>query len=369
MMNSSPAFSSLRLNQARRLLGLSLDDLVASLAEAGLSITKQSLSKYEKGEIAPSSQSLAALSKVLKKPIDFFFQKGAIKLVDIDYRRVKSRLSAKAEARIVAHSELYFEKYIQLESIISGSKYLSERKYPVCNGEEAEAAANHLRFLTWKIGKEPIQSVTKLLEKKHIKICRVKEDQAFDALRAYAKNELVICSNKQFLHDHPERMDLPRMRFTILHELAHDVLVFPDKLTNRAKESLCHRFAGAFLLPKISLFEELGEEKRSRFSLAELVELKGKFGISLMAIGMRLFQCGLMTQQAHKSFSIQYRKARFGISRDEPGRFRGNETPSRMKELISEAYASGSINEKEARDFAIVAGMSPEEQDLMLEVW
>lgn len=233
----------------------------------------------------------------------------------------------------------------------------------------AEAAANNLRLIVWKIGKGPIQSVTQLLEQKHIKICRVDEDHAFDALRAYAKGELVICSNKKFLCEKPECMDLPRMRFTMLHELAHDVLVFPDELTTRAKESLCHRFAGAFLLPKISLLEEVGKDKRRQFSLAELIELKKKYGISLMAIGMRLFQCGLMTQQAHKSFFMKYRKARYGIEHDEPGSFRGSEAPSRMKELISEAYAMGSVSEKQAREFADVADVPQDEQDLMLEVW
>ena len=40
-----------------------------------------------------------------------------------------------------------------------------------------------------------------------------------------------------------------RIRFTLLHELAHLLLEFGD-VTERKKETLCHQFAGAMLLPE-----------------------------------------------------------------------------------------------------------------------
>lgn len=371
-MSDSHTFSPCRLNQARRLKSWSLDDLAAELARVGVRISKQSLSKYEKGDIVPSSSNWVMLSKVLAKPMDFFAQPGALRLSEIDYRRVKSRLSAKAEARIVAKAELYFEDYLKLEQLFGLPKVSWRSKYRVSNCQEAVAAANHLRN-EWDLGVDPIPSVTNLLESKHIKICRVDEDEAFDALRAYAKGELVICSNKKRLKDDiQKRLDLPRMRFTILHELGHDVMqITDDTLSQLERERLCNRFAGAFLLPEESLKKEFysSVQKKRQISKIKLIEIKQKYGISIAALGMRMFQCGMMTQQSHKSFSIQYNRAGYGRRCDEPGRYEGSEVPTRMMGLIADAYSEERIDRFQANSYAEAAGMTADELGQLLEIW
>ena len=41
-----------------------------------------------------------------------------------------------------------------------------------------------------------------------------------------------------------------RIRFTLLHELAHLLLKFGD-VSNKQKETLCHQFSRAMLLPDV----------------------------------------------------------------------------------------------------------------------
>jgi len=55
--------------------------------------------------------------------------------------------------------------------------------------------------------------------------------------------------------------NLLRKRFTISHELGHILLKIHEKNDQKAREKLCHIFAGAFLLPKSVINAELGEHR------------------------------------------------------------------------------------------------------------
>lgn len=58
-----------RIRRARLLRGLSLEALASQLGD----ITKQGLSKYEKGLSAPNSQRLLQLAKALEVSPEYFF--------------------------------------------------------------------------------------------------------------------------------------------------------------------------------------------------------------------------------------------------------------------------------------------------------
>ena len=65
-----------RLKSARVMKGYSMDELVAAM---GNILSKMTISKYEKGQIAPNSTVLIALSNALKQPVDYFFRPIAIR--------------------------------------------------------------------------------------------------------------------------------------------------------------------------------------------------------------------------------------------------------------------------------------------------
>jgi Zn-dependent peptidase ImmA (M78 family) len=62
------------------------------------------------------------------------------------------------------------------------------------------------------------------------------------------------------------------MRFTAAHELGHLLCGFPER---EGAESLCHAFAGAFLLPRDAVERALMPARRK----ISLWELKQKYGI------------------------------------------------------------------------------------------
>lgn len=65
-------FQGNKLRSARQQLGLSLDQLVLKIDKK---LSKQSISRYEKGEVTPTENNLKLLATVLEKPINFFYHR------------------------------------------------------------------------------------------------------------------------------------------------------------------------------------------------------------------------------------------------------------------------------------------------------
>ena len=81
-----------RLKSARVMKGYSMDELVAAM---GNNLSKMTISKYEKGQIAPSSTVLIALSNALEQPIDYFFRPISIQVDSIKFRKKKEQIVCK----------------------------------------------------------------------------------------------------------------------------------------------------------------------------------------------------------------------------------------------------------------------------------
>ena len=74
---------SRRLRSVRQMRGLSIDSLCGRLKNA---VSRQSLSKLEKGKMMPDSTTLIALSWALDISVDYFFRPYIISLDDIEIR-------------------------------------------------------------------------------------------------------------------------------------------------------------------------------------------------------------------------------------------------------------------------------------------
>jgi Zn-dependent peptidase ImmA (M78 family) len=154
--------------------------------------------------------------------------------------------------------------------------------------------------------------------------------QEFDGLSAWANGIPVITVN--------ESRDLVRKRLIIVHEFAHLMLNFDD-CDARDIEKLCHNFAGAFLIPKGKLIEELGP-KRRKITLLELKKLKGIYGISIMALMVRAKNVGIINENYYRQFFIVASKKGWRSGRvKEPGLYVGREYANRFRQLVSWAVA------------------------------
>lgn len=328
----------LRLRSARKMAGMSMEALALA---TGSKVSKQAISKYEKGQINPSSDILLAISKALDVKADYFFRSSRLKISGLAFRK-KSKLRRKEEDRIKYQTLDFLQKYLELEEILNlshgFSNPVSNRK--ISSQEDIEQTVAEIRK-KWNLGDSPIQQLTELLEDKGFKIIEVDASSDFVGLSGYAEGMdiPVIAVFK--------KGDCVRKRFTIAHELAHLLLDFSD-CEESSHEKLCHAFAGALLLPERVIREELGEQ-RKKITEWELKKLKGIYGISMQAIMARALTLGLISEHTFKIFRINVSK--LGWRKNEPGHYSGMEKANRFKQLVLHAAAEQIISYSKGAEF------------------
>jgi Zn-dependent peptidase ImmA (M78 family) len=134
-----------------------------------------------------------------------------------------------------------------------------------------------------------------------------------------------------------------RQRFTVAHELGHLYLNAKDDLDI---EAACHRFAGAFLLPAVVLYREIGKARRSVTAL-ELFELKRLFGVSAQAIAYRCKDLEIIGPSTCTGLFKMF-NAR-GWRTEEPVVI-PKESPARFERLCVRALSEGLISESKASE-------------------
>lgn len=321
--------------------GLSLQGLAELLAAHQISLSKQALHKYEKGEAQPDGQVLASLSKLLGVHIDFFFQPDQVELSMPEYRKL-SRLPAKEQDRISAITRYAVARYLELESILGIQAPFENplQSYPlISTAAEVEAAAEQVRT-TWNWGSGPLYNVLELLEDNHLKIIMLQSEDSFDGMKAWVNSRqvAVVALNEARLHS-PDRL-----RFTALHELGHLLLPI-DHLTEKEREKMCNRFAAAMLLPRETALKEMGQQ-RTRLHLQELADLKKQYGISMQALAYRALDLGIITEHYCKSFIFMFQQQ--GWRQTEPVAYTGEEKATRFNQLLMRALAEEQISVNKA---------------------
>jgi len=327
-----------RLNAARKMAGMSLDALAL---KTGSIVSKQALSKYEKGRINPGSEVLLALAKALDVKVDYFFRSSKICIAGIEFRK-RARLSKKEEDRIKYQTIDFIQKYLEIEEILNIEPSF---KNPVIDiritsYNDIERAAMDIRG-KWQLGNGPIPHLIEVLEDKGFKIFEVESDHLFDGLSGFVENlKIPVIAIL-------EKADLVRKRFTVAHELGHLMLDFSDA-TEAKPEKLCHTFAGALLLPKEIMIEELGRQ-RSKITEWELKKLKGIYGVSIQAIMARAFHLNIISESSYLRFCIYVNK--HGWRKSEPGSYEGKEKANRFKQMVLHAAAEQIISFSKAAEF------------------
>lgn len=315
-----------RFKSARLLNGYSLQDLADKLEKK---VTRQALYRYERGEVVPGSEMLALLCEALNVKPDFFFRSTQVKLENIEFRKLK--ISAKEETRIIEETRDYLSRYLELEEILGiQESFVHPLKdfQEVRSFEEVNEAAKLVRE-KWKLGWASISNVAELLEDHAIKIICINADKDFDGLQTFANGEIPVIAYNETQVNKPDRI-----RFTLLHELGHLLLKFPEELTYTQKERLCHQFAGAMLLPEELLFKEIGKH-RNRLDLHEIGHVKQQYGISMQAIVMRANALGVVSNFFTKQFFDLFTEKNW--RKEEPIAYKGEEGSGRFDQLIYRA--------------------------------
>ncbi len=259
--------------------------------------------------------------------------------------REKENVPAKTAVALRLRVEDYIRRCLEIESDL-GIEHNLENPLAgreIKTADDVEAAAREVRRV-WSLGTSPVTNLLGLLEEKGIRVFEVRGIQGFEGLSGNCGGVPFITVNRDFPDD--------RMRFTAAHELGHILCGFPEK---EGAESLCHQFAGAFLLPAEVARLRLIVGRR-KISLWELKEIKEEYGISLQAIVRRARTLGIVTGRKERSFREMMREK--GWLMTEPVEYRGNERATRLMRILSYAVAEKIIPPERA---AALAGVSASE--------
>jgi Zn-dependent peptidase ImmA (M78 family)/DNA-binding XRE family transcriptional regulator len=335
-----------RLKMARKMNGLSQQELGE---KAGVS--RMSISKYERDINVPRSQVLIKLAQALDVKIEYLLRPVEVHLSEPVFRK-RTALPKKQEYKILERTRDWVERYLHVEALFRASPAFirPDIDNEIHRMEDVEEAALQLRD-EWQLGLDPIDHLIEILEDKGIKVFVINQSvDHFDALIMWVNEEVPIIVVKSGIPG-------DRQRFNLAHELAHLLLNIDETLD---EEKAAHRFAGAFLVPRPKVYEELGRN-RQHLGTAELIMLKHKYGLSMQAWIFRAKDLGVISDSKFKQLFINIRKQNW--HEQEPGEQIDPERPLRMKQLVLRALAEDVISRPRAEELLqeSITGLEGEE--------
>lgn len=329
---------SVRLHRARKAAGLSLRELGERVG-----VSHAAIKKYEDGLTMPSSDILIGLSRALKVRTEYFFRPEPVVLEGIEYRKRSSLPKKQLDA--ITHEVIdQIERRIELENLFPRPpvKVFSPvigLLPTIAAVEQIEGVAEQVRE-TWDLGFAPVPDLIDVLETNGIRVFMIEADaeNKFDGLAARVNGMPIVVVGRHWPGD--------RQRFTLAHELGH--LMLEGRLPNDMDEELaCNRFAGAFLFPRASVLQELGEH-RNAIELKELGLLKDEFGLSMAGILYRARDLAIISSAYREEQAKLFRVK--GWYRKEPGCDYPTEKTHIFEQLVFHALAEEYIGESKAAE-------------------
>lgn len=315
------------LRAVRKMRGMTLERV--SILLNGM-VTKQALSKYERGLMSPSSVILESLLSVYHIDKSCLHGIVPVKVTTWNFRRMEF-FSVKDECKLKSEVVYRLERYLSLEQLLSADvKFknpLLRRKFIAY--EDMEEAATTVRR-KWQVGNDVIPSVCRMLEHAGVKVLEMELDDKIDGLCGWANNTI------PFIILNINNKTVERKRFTAIHELAHILFPETDRLSENVRERLCHRFASAMLLPQETVELYIGKVRDS-LTIQELSLLKTNYGISVAALVHRLKDLSIISDKYYNH--IFNDKIRHNIMENGWGGYPLSDEPVHFRTLVNRAIA------------------------------
>lgn len=284
-----------RITEAREARAMSMEDLAENIG-----VTRQSVSKYEKGIVNPSPEILQAISYALSFPTEFFYKTEQKTLAGSSplFFRSNSNIAKKVKNACKYQIKWTDEIKKQLERYVD----FVERDIPTLDKEYEDLALEDIEELAltirkaWGLSDDPIDDLIGVLENKGVIVtqfatsdfCTFKGIDAFSCWK----------DGTPYILYHSIQKSAVRTRFSILHELGHLIMhssIAEDEAVKKDIVDLADmqadRFAAAFLLPATSFPKDI----RST-SLSSLEIVKRKWGAAMSTIIRRCETLDLLTE-------------------------------------------------------------------------
>lgn len=321
-----------RLELARRRRGLSKTRLAQLVG-----VELRTISAYESGEFSPSTETLTALARVVRFPLEFFFGPDLeAPNTRIASFRALSRMSAGERDAALGAGAIA----LLLSDWLDTKFELPACDVPDLQGEAAENAAEILRS-KWNLGYRPIKNIVHLLEAHGARVFSLAEDtQSVDPFSFWKSDRPLIFLNTA---KSPERS-----RFDAAHELGHLVLHKHGgphgASAGQTVEDQANAFASAFLMPSSSVWATI----RSTPTVAQLITYKKKWIVSVAALLYRLWKLRVVSDWQYRSMCIQI--ADFRTTEPEPAE---RETSQVLLKVFDSLRTEGVTKSDVARELKI----------------
>ena len=212
---TNPVIAS-RITEAREARAMSMEDLAKSIG-----VTRQAVSKYEKGIVNPSSSILQNISVTLGFPLDFFYKQEKSYSAGSSFLFFRSRSNipqkikkaCKYQIKWTDEIKTQLDKYVHF---IERDIHTIDKNHEDLTFEDIEELALQIRK-DWGIGTQPVGDLIGLLENRGIIVSQFATNRLceFKGIDAFSCWE----NGTPYILYHSTQKSAVRTRFSILHEL------------------------------------------------------------------------------------------------------------------------------------------------------
>jgi len=327
-------FDPTRLTQARRISKLTKADLHQMVG-----VSAAAIGQYERGEVRPRAETIAALADALKVPAGFFAHgrpRVQVEVAEASFRRLRATTVSQqqqATAYVEQAWELscYLEESVEFPALDLPSWAMAESD----DTPDPVTAARAMR-LHWDLGTEPIQFLVYQLEQHGILTVffSMKQDDDLDEKSRIDAFSTTVLPRPMIVLTPDKTDDVMRHRFSAAHELGHIVLHHGRHGADSLMEREANEFAAEFLTPRDIIRDQLP----TRMNFDKLEELSLWWGVSVHSLLYRLRELDLVSEstarRAYITLNSMSRRAR--SIREYPG-----ERPELLRNAIELLETTG----------------------------
>lgn len=264
-------------------------------------VTQALISKIENGlTVDPTLDTVAALSRALSFPEDFFYSTEKPHGLPPFHFRKRASLGSKALAKIEAEINI---RRIHLDRLLKSFELQNTKEFPLIDLEKNQwsprEAAQHIRG-HWMLPRGPIDNLTTVVERAGAIVIQIDfGTPKLDALSFRLPGiPPLIFINSVVPGD--------RYRFSLAHEVGH-LACHNHPETDETMEEQADEFAAELLMPS--------KEVRSYISyptLSKLGRSKQYWKVSIKALIVQASRLSVITPSQYTGLNVQYSKAGYG---------------------------------------------------------
>lgn len=285
-------FDPARLTQARRIARMTKTELHQKVG-----VSAAAIGQYERGEVKPRAETIAALAEALRVPPGFFAHgrpRAQVEIAEASFRRLRSTTVAQQQ-----QATAYVEQAWELSCYLEESVEFPEIDLPAwahADSNEVPDPISAARMLRdyWGLGRGPILDLVTQLEQRGILVLlfSIKEDGMPDEKSRIDAFSTTSLPRPIIVLTPDKANDVLRHRFSAAHELGHVVLHHGRQGTGSELEREADQFAAEFLTPR----DVIGDELPRRLNFDRLEALSQKWGVSVNSLLYRLRELDIVSE-------------------------------------------------------------------------